>query len=865
MPQQYSATPNLKNKKQKNMLSIISVMFLVAFLLPISKSYATPTDAGPTVLIDSTETPLSQATVTDTAIVDSSSGGITDTPTVTGTAENSPTVAVQTETPTPSETTFITSTETPPAQSTDTPIPNPTAPAFSLDDGAVLIAHLDDALGSSTFSDYSGKGNDCVCDGTTCPAAETCGQVHYGAAFDGLDDSLSIPQTDLPDGLQSRSMCAWAKTDDSTEKYRWIASYGSVLNGRAMFIGLNGPNLIGGSYGDDIWIPDVWKVGEWHHICLTYDGATAKLYADGQEKASIAKHWDLLKRSANIGKQVTGTEFWSGAIDEVRIYNRAITSSEIAQLSQQSAACIPPTPNPTFSNVLTPTTTPVLVLGDVALFHFDEAAGTTQLVDSSSSHNNAMSSAGSCPSAGNCGTVGKSIQVDGVSQAAQFSDAALPDGLSARTMCVWAKTENNLPGYRWIASYGSATPGQAMFIGLNESRLIAGGYGDDLAVDWFWDINVWHHLCLAYDGTTATLYSDGQKLIAAEKNWDLQKSGTANIGNQVNGQEFWKGSIDELRIFDRALSDEEVRQISSMRNYCSIPTPLISDTATPVLTATSTVTDTSSPTSTTTNTESLTTTATPSPTLTSSPTRTITFTTATATPTNSRTWTPTSVYTYTHSGGSGGSSGSCVQAKEFTITNEDDIANQDSNRLDVYSSSGMKEMHQFSRDSHFFLSETEKSYMGFRFHGEQIDSRVKILSASIEFTNNASREQWINQSFQLSVEKNKNPQPFSCINDEYSCKSKNLLLPSQRTVLSNSLAFEGEDRLLGAAGSLGGWALSVTQLITDLKQSNNLGSKVVIIAKGSSSKWGRGAMYYTLDGKIEHENLPKLKIVTSCR
>jgi len=90
-----------------------------------------------------------------------------------------------------------------------------------------------------------------------------------------------------------------------------------------MFIGINGDDLYGGGYGDNVSLNDFWRVGVWHHICLTYDGTTAILYADGVQAASQAKTWDLALNRAHVGRQVNNAaEFWNGSVDDVRIYLR---------------------------------------------------------------------------------------------------------------------------------------------------------------------------------------------------------------------------------------------------------------------------------------------------------------------------------------------------------------------------------------------------------------------------------------------------------------------------------------------------------------------------------------------------------------
>lgn len=158
----------------------------------------------------------------------------------------------------------------------------------------------------------------------------------HGSALelDGTDDYVDFGNPpDLPSGRSPRSMCGWGKTNSVADGWRWIAAYGSAWLSQAMFIGMLGDDLFGGGYWDDIQKNDFWQVGVWHHICLTYNGTTARLYADGIEVASGTKIWNLVLNRAHIGRQVNDyAEFWDGLVDDVRIYNKALTQEEIVQV-----------------------------------------------------------------------------------------------------------------------------------------------------------------------------------------------------------------------------------------------------------------------------------------------------------------------------------------------------------------------------------------------------------------------------------------------------------------------------------------------------------------------------------------------------
>ena len=174
-------------------------------------------------------------------------------------------------------------------------------------------------------------------------ATYVAGHAGQAASFTGVEQYIDFGSpADWPSGTAARSMCGWATTNSVDAGYRWIAAYGSPGTGQAMFIGINGTTLYGGGYGDDIVLSGYWVRGEWHHVGLTYDGSTARLYADGVEVGSAAKTWNLVPSRAHIGRQVNDAfEYWSGSVDEVRIYDRALTAGEMAWLAGRTELLYP--------------------------------------------------------------------------------------------------------------------------------------------------------------------------------------------------------------------------------------------------------------------------------------------------------------------------------------------------------------------------------------------------------------------------------------------------------------------------------------------------------------------------------------------
>ncbi len=596
---------------------------------------------------------------------------------------------------------------------------------------AKLIAHwkLDDGSGT-TASDSSGNGfAGTLIGGPTWVVGTDGGALQ----FDGLNDYVDFGNpASWPAGKSPRTLCGWGKTNSVSPGWRWMASYGSEGTGLAMFIGMNGSTLYVGGYGDDISFNNGWKVNEWCHVAVTYDGTIAKAYLNGKEVGSATKNWNTTLGRAHIGRQVNDyAEFWNGAVDDVRLYDTALKASEVKALIPPKLKAYNPNPANGASNVLTigaftwtpgetaasqnvyMGTTPdltaanqvlknqsvvlkfyipkeplvsgqkyywrvdsidnrgnLIATGDVwsffvtpetawapqpatgaayidpntvlewsmglnafghdVYFGMDRAAVEGGTGDTKKATNQQTTTyepgtlargvtyywrvdevVGSDRLKGevwsftvrpiiakadpnlvawwklddeNSGTAvdysgsdiygelrgapqwvegcyGDALQLDGDKDYVDFGNPpSLPSGTSPRSMCGWAKTDSIAFGWRWMAAYGSPGTGTAMFIGTNGTDLYGGGYGDDVFQINFWEPDVWHHICLTYDGTTARLYADGVEVESAAKNWNLIPS-RAHIGRQVNDAvEFWDGTVDDVRIYNKALTPEEVRQ-----------------------------------------------------------------------------------------------------------------------------------------------------------------------------------------------------------------------------------------------------------------------------------------------------------------
>jgi sugar lactone lactonase YvrE len=169
------------------------------------------------------------------------------------------------------------------------------------------------------------------------------GEVGSAFSFNG-SSYVSIPDSPSLDALTSAiTVEAWFKVNQfSGQDWTAIVSKGEgtwqirryVTSSQLTFttIGLSNTELVGTRNIND---------GQWHHVAAVYDGAMKYLYVDGTLDVS-APATGLISQTSRplcIGDSPDHTERWlNGLVDEVSIYNRVLTSTEIQSIYNAGSA-----------------------------------------------------------------------------------------------------------------------------------------------------------------------------------------------------------------------------------------------------------------------------------------------------------------------------------------------------------------------------------------------------------------------------------------------------------------------------------------------------------------------------------------------
>jgi hypothetical protein len=213
------------------------------------------------------------------------------------------------------------------------PFYNVTVNATSLDS----IAHwlMNDTDGIHAVDSIDGH------DGEGLYTPEPQGKINGALAFNGSD---WVSMTPLSLGTSDLSVSAWVKYSDNVNWYRAIVgqSDSSWSTGFNVSIIRNG---YGGGYenkicgwvagGDSIIANTVTNDGLWHFVTVVKEGSSGKIYIDGTLQTSTASNWGSGNLTAPnplyIGHDKDNGNF-DGTIDDVRIYNTALNTTQIAQI-----------------------------------------------------------------------------------------------------------------------------------------------------------------------------------------------------------------------------------------------------------------------------------------------------------------------------------------------------------------------------------------------------------------------------------------------------------------------------------------------------------------------------------------------------
>ncbi|MEL6561157.1 MAG: LamG-like jellyroll fold domain-containing protein, partial [Bacteroidota bacterium] len=361
-------------------------------------------------------------------------------------------------------------------------------------------------------------------------------------AFDGVNDSTSTTS-----GVSHGSDFtyeAWIKVDPSSDDLGGLISlegdFGSFVEATILSDGKLSFTINDGSFTESINSASTIRDGNWHHFAVTRDFINGlQIYIDGvfEDTSTPDISAAFFDGNLSLGINRAGNLFSKFAIDEFRIWGRARTAEEISENYETTVA--PGNPDLVLYNRFDQLTENLPDLSQnttvASLYNFDFDFTTSGWVTSDAFIPVIVENA---------------LAFDGVGDNVMVASLNPPTG--SFTLEAWINFQGTGSGFETIMEFGDDSP----LFGIEDGVLtLLGGVSAPDPIE----LNVWRHVAVTYDDATndIKLYENGIQI--AENNAVLSYSGSSFGIGQNTGNVFYTGIMDDVRVWDRALTEADIR------------------------------------------------------------------------------------------------------------------------------------------------------------------------------------------------------------------------------------------------------------------------------------------------------------------
>ena len=452
--------------------------------------------------------------------------------------------------------------------------------AQNLEDGLVSYWPLDEVQGTKTPDVIGGYDME-----LTNLSAEDLVEGQTGQAFEFNFDRKTLlsrvhqPGEDLPANQhESWTLSIWAKLDGVGQNDLRIFSEGNTENSNPLF---NLGTHNGGATGQlDVYIrQDGWPTvghiytmgepfdGEWHHIVFVQENGLRSIYIDGElDELEIGEkpEEDWLVNNTSIGGilRSSASHWVNGVLDEVAIWKRALSEEEITEIRDNG-----------MSSIFSP-----LARGLVSHWPLDEVQGT-KTPDVIGGYDMELTNLSAEDLVE--GQTGQAFEFNFdrktlLSRVHQPGEDLPANQHESWTLSIWAKldgvgqndlrifsegnTENSNPLFNLGTHNGGATGQLDVYIRQDGWPTVGHIYTMGEPFD-----GEWHHIVFVQENGLRSIYIDGEldELEIGEKPEEDWLVNNTSIGGilRSSASHWVNGVLDEVAIWKRALSEEEITEI----------------------------------------------------------------------------------------------------------------------------------------------------------------------------------------------------------------------------------------------------------------------------------------------------------------
>ncbi len=418
----------------------------------------------------------------------------------------------------------------------------------TVDDG--LLAHYPF---NGNANDESGNGNNGTWDNDEVYFSDRFSDNTSAASFDGIDDDIVLANENNFDFERTDELTISAWIYPTTTNVNILSKQFAGTADRGYRFRLNDANLYFGMFFDKSTSNEMvaQSIGEvpfntWSHVSVVYDGSNnannIKLYINGNIQSNTIINNNLSNTILNdepviIGSYNQISNFFDGGIDELRIYNRVLSETEINDLYIEGGW--PLTQEP------------------IAYYPFNGNAN-----DESGNGYNAAAGGAPTLAEDRDGNTDQAYSFDGIDDyfIAENFDAE-PTDLS---LVAW---------FKYPESGGTGTKQILDIEGVAALALVNQGVTGVLNIDGVFSTPTytgtlapekWHMAALTYDGTNVDLYINGEVVARNADAGAIDYSGIENrilLGTNFDGSQSFLGELDDLSVYGKTLTPEEIFEL----------------------------------------------------------------------------------------------------------------------------------------------------------------------------------------------------------------------------------------------------------------------------------------------------------------
>lgn len=193
-------------------------------------------------------------------------------------------------------------------------------------------------------NDQTSNGNHGVVNGAVL-TTDRFGTPNSAYYFDGINDGIDVTRSQTLEPTSAMSACAWVYKEFSNNAWTPILSKRYSIPDPYNSYSMDGGDGIGqkwmvnvcrGTVGSQksVFSKTSRPYNQWEFVVMVYNGSSLKMYINGKEENSLNVSGNIGYSNMGfyIGKNTVYDQFFKGKIDDVRLYNRALSSCEIRYL-----------------------------------------------------------------------------------------------------------------------------------------------------------------------------------------------------------------------------------------------------------------------------------------------------------------------------------------------------------------------------------------------------------------------------------------------------------------------------------------------------------------------------------------------------